>query len=220
MEYFYTYFYNRNRRPIQFCYKTLCNKLLDNMKYRELTLKEIEQLQSRSCRAEDWSSVMVANGPKRDRRTDPNRLDYINYNLLSPYTMQKMLKGLKILQSLIDASGELSDIYSYHSAKITNSALKRGIQLYKTAINKFLGNFIIKRLEGREIKSNEQVRERLVPDTCIGCGEWVDISGLIAPKSEVESLIERIESCEINRLKDINAEFEKMHLNYYTYEWR
>lgn len=62
MEYFYTYFYNRNQRPIQFCYKTLCNKLLDNMKYRELTLKEIEQLQSRSCRAEDWSSVMVANG--------------------------------------------------------------------------------------------------------------------------------------------------------------
>ena len=158
--------------------------------------------------------------PKRDRRTDPNRLDYINYNLLSPYTMQKMLKGLKILQSLIDASGELSDIYSYHSAKITNSALKRGIQLYKTAINKFLGNSIIKRLEGREFKSNEQVRERLVPDTCIGCGEWVDISGLIALKSEVESLIERIESCEINRLKDINAEFEKMHLNYYTYEWR
>ena len=62
MEYFHTYFYNRNWRSIQFCYKTLCNKLLDNMKYRELTLKEIEQLQSRSCRAEDWSAVMVANG--------------------------------------------------------------------------------------------------------------------------------------------------------------
>ena len=26
--------------------------------------------------------------PKRDKRKDPNRLDYINYNLLSPYTIQ------------------------------------------------------------------------------------------------------------------------------------
>ena len=32
--------------------------------------------------------------PKRDKRKDPNRLDYINYNLLSPYTIQKMFKGI------------------------------------------------------------------------------------------------------------------------------
>jgi hypothetical protein len=34
--------------------------------------------------------------PKRDKRTDPNRLDFINYNLLSPYTIQKMMKGRQI----------------------------------------------------------------------------------------------------------------------------
>lgn len=158
--------------------------------------------------------------PKRDGRTDPNKLDFINYNLLSPYSIQKMLKGLKILQSLIDAGGELSDIYSFHSAKITNSAIKRGIQLYRTAINKFLGNSIIKRLEGIQFESDGQIRERLVPDTSTGSGEWVDISGLIAPKSEVERLVTKIESGEINLISEINAEFERMHLNYYTYEWR
>ncbi len=31
--------------------------------------------------------------PKRDKRKDPNKLDYINFNLLSPYTIQKMIKG-------------------------------------------------------------------------------------------------------------------------------
>ena len=31
--------------------------------------------------------------PKRDGRTDPNKLDYINYNLLSPYTVQKNVQG-------------------------------------------------------------------------------------------------------------------------------
>lgn len=157
--------------------------------------------------------------PKRDRRTDPNKLDYINYNLLSPYTVQKMFKGRETLLNLRKASGELSDIYSFHSAKIRNSALVKGIQFYEIAIHKFLGNSIIKRLEGISFQNNDEIRARLRPDTIIGGGEWVDISGLIAPKSEVELLIEGIESGKIDRLKYINAEFEQMHRNYYTYEW-
>lgn len=157
--------------------------------------------------------------PKRDNRKDSNRLDFINYNLLSPYTVQKMFKGREILWNLRRASGELSDIYSFHSAKIQNSSLKKGIGFYETAIHKFLGNSVIKRLENIDFHTDEDIRERLKPDTSIGIGEWVDISGLIAPKSEVDALIERIESGEINRLKSINAEFERMHQNYYTYEW-
>ena len=157
--------------------------------------------------------------PKRDKRTDPNRLDYINYNLLSPYTIQKMFKGRSILKDLKRVSGETSEIYSYQSAKIKNSSLNSGIRYYEIAIHKFLGNSIIKRLEGINFKDNEEIRRRLKPDTEIGVGEWVDIAGLIAPKSEVEKLITGIESGEINRLKSMNARFAEMHDNYYTYEW-
>ena len=157
--------------------------------------------------------------PKRDQRTDTNKLDFINYNLLSPYTVQKMFKGRETLKNLRYASGELSDIYSFHSAKIRNSALVKGIRFYEIAIHKFLGNSVIKRLEGINFRSNEEIRARLKPDTSIGSGEWVDISGLIAPKSEIDALIDGIESGVVNRLKYINAEFERMHQNYYTYEW-
>lgn len=157
--------------------------------------------------------------PKRDKRSDPNKLDFINYNLLSPYTIQKMFKGRSILKELKRVSGETSEIYSYQSAKIKNSSLNKGIKLYETGIHKFLGNSIIKRLEGINFKSNEEIRQRLHPDTEIGVGEWVDISGLIAPKSEIDKLMCGIESGEINRLRCINESFEEMHKNYYTYEW-
>lgn len=157
--------------------------------------------------------------PKRDKRTDDNKLDYINYNLLSPYTVQKMFKGKEILINLQKVSGETSDIYSFQSAKIKNSSLVKGIRFYEIAIHKFLGNSIIKRLEDTKFKSNEEIRERLKPDTVIGTGEWVDISGLIAPKSEIDKLLDGIESGEIDRLKHINAKFAEMHHNYYTYEW-
>ncbi len=157
--------------------------------------------------------------PKRDKRTDPNKLDYINYNLLSPYTIQKMFKGRSILKELKRVSGETSETYSYQSAKIKNSSLNNGIRYYEIAIHKFLGNSIIKRLEGINFQSCEEIRKRLKPDTEIGIGEWADISGLIAPKSEIEKLIAGVESGKINRLKAINACFEEMHSKYYTYEW-
>ncbi len=157
--------------------------------------------------------------PKRDKRKDPNRLDFINYNLLSPYTIQKMMKGREVLKELKRVSGETSEIYSYQSAKIKNSSLNNGIRFYETAINKFLGNSIIKRLEGVNFKSDEEIRQRLQPDTPIGLGEWVDISGLIAPKTEIDRLIDGVEAGQIDKLKKINQCFAEMHNNYYTYEW-
>src|SRR5574344_830054 len=157
--------------------------------------------------------------PKRDGRTDPNRLDQINYNLLSPYTIKKMINGISILKDLRKVSGETSDIYAYQSAKIKNSSLNNGIHFYEMAVNKFLGNSVIKRLEGLIPEDDSSIRERLQPDTEIGKGEWVDISGLIAPKSEIERLMNDIESGELTNVDQIHDRFAIMHANYYTYEW-
>lgn len=157
--------------------------------------------------------------PRRDKRPAEGRLDFINYNLLSPYTIQKMFTGLKVLRRLVKSSGELSGEYTYFGAKIKNKALHSGIRYYNIGITKFLGNSIIKRLENLTDSSDEALRKALRPDTEIGHGEWVDISGLIAPKSEIDHLLDGIENGTLNRLHCINAEFQRMAENYYTYEW-
>ena len=156
--------------------------------------------------------------PKRDGRTDPDRLDCINYNLLSPYTIQKMLNGRRILLDLMKVSGETSETYSYQSAKIKNSSLRKGLVFYDLAINKFLGNSLIKRLETVPDGNIDAIRERLRPDTPVGRGQWVDISGLIAPKSEVDAVIEDIEKGVLTDVQALNSRFSVMHANYYTYE--
>ena len=161
--------------------------------------------------------------PTRDARTDSEKFDFVNYNLLSPFTVQKMLKGVKTLENLRYASGELSDVYSFHSVKITNSALLRGLQLYKVAIDKFMGNSIISRLQQEDGSfarlSEAQVQAKLRPDSPIGSGEWVDISGLIAPKSEIAALMNGIERGEITTLEQIREAFATMQKEYYSYEW-
>lgn len=157
--------------------------------------------------------------PKRDKRKDKHLMDKINYNLLSPYTIQKMFKGRDILRDLARVSGETSDTYSYQSAKIKNSSLNKGIRFYETGINKFLGNSVIKRLEIIQFENDEQIRERLKPDTAVGSGEWVDVSGLIAPRSEIDRLIADIENGTLDSVDKIDLRFTEIHQNYYTYEW-
>ena len=157
--------------------------------------------------------------PERDQRQDPDKLDCINFNLLSPYTIQKVFAGMEILKKLQATAGETSEIYTFQSCIITNSSLKRGLQLYEIIIHKFLGNSIIKRLEKTHFTSNKEIRERLAPNTTLGSGDWVDVSGLIAPKSEIDDLINRIESGQIKKLKEINEVFHELHANYYVNEW-
>ncbi len=157
--------------------------------------------------------------PIRDRRTDPDRLDCINYNLLSPYTIQKMLNGREILNEMKRVSGEISDTYSFQSAKIKNSSLKNGIRYYEMAINKFLGNSIIKRLENLRFDSDDRIRERLRPDCGAGEGQWVDVSGMIAPQSEVEALLDDVESGKVADVRSLHKRFVSIHSDYYNYEW-
>lgn len=157
--------------------------------------------------------------PERDRRRDPDKLDCINFNLLSPYTIQKVLAGIDILHGLQATAGETSEFYTYQSCIISNSSLKRGLHLYEIIVHKFLGNSIIKRLENIRYKNNDEIRRRLDPGDRPGLDEWVDISGLIAPKSEIENLLCKIESGEITKLKEINAVFKKLHDDYYENEW-
>ena len=157
--------------------------------------------------------------PRRDARTDPHRLDQINYNLLSPYTIQKMINGRQILEELQRVAGMTSEIYSYQSAKIKASSLRKGIHYYDLAIHKFLGNSLIKRLEGLACTSIEAVRSALRPTTTIGLGDWVDLSGLIAPKAEVLRLVEAIESGAIHEVGEIHETLSDLHRHYYEYEW-
>jgi len=157
--------------------------------------------------------------PQRDRRKDSRKTDQINFNLLSPYTIRKMFEGRDLLRKIRQEEGPDKPFYFWGDMKIKGNALDRGIELYQTGINKFLGNSIIKRLEKTVFKSNEELRQRLVPASNTGRGEWVDLAGLIAPVSEVEKLLNKIESGNINTLDSLENRFAEMHRQYYDFEW-
>ena len=158
--------------------------------------------------------------PGRDGRQDPEKLDQINFNLLSPYTIHKMLNGVEILKELQRVSGVNSDAYTYQSGKIKRSSLKNGLKYYGMAIDKFLGNSLITRIMNSKFSTIEELRQEFVPKSAYGEGDWVDLSGLIAPKEAVTALLDDIQSGALTDIHAVNERFARMHELYYYYEWK
>ncbi|MHC4628917.1 MAG: DUF4954 family protein, partial [Planctomycetota bacterium] len=161
----------------------------------------------------------VRKWPRRDRRKAPQKLDCVNFKLLSPYTVQKMLNGSELLAKLRTTSGETSEYFTYHSVKIKGSSLARGIELYRIGIDKFLGNCLIKRLEDRQLNNVDDLREALKPQTNVGPGKWVDLAGMFAPEEAVEKMLSDIERGAIEMLEEVTEAFRSMHRDYPAYEW-
>lgn len=157
--------------------------------------------------------------PKRDRRKGPEKLDLINFKLLSPYTIQKMLNGRELLKKLKITSGETSEFYTYNNVKINKASLERGIKLYETGIHKFLGNCLIHRLENRNLQSIDELRKALLPETDLGPGKWIDLAGLFAPENAVGKILSDIKSDTIQTLEQVADTFKLTHDNYPMYEW-
>ncbi|MGD0343200.1 MAG: DUF4954 family protein, partial [Bacteroidales bacterium] len=157
--------------------------------------------------------------PLRDGRKDLVKIDQINFNLLSPFTIRKMIDGRELLKKLQKESAPNVEFYFYNNMKITRNSLERGILLYQTGIDKFLGNSIIKKLEGTEFQTNIDLRKKLAADQSHGLGEWIDVAGLIVPKNEIDKLLYEIENGKINSLEALFASFENIHNAYYEWEW-
>ena len=162
----------------------------------------------------------VKKWPQRDKRRDPDKLDCINFNLLSPYTIQKMLNGCRILNDMRRVSGEISDTYTFQSGRIKSSSLVNGLKYYGMAIDKFLGNSLITRIMSSEFSDVEQLRQVLRPDAGYGEGDWDDLAGLIAPIKAVDDLLDAVESGTLNDAMQLNRCFADLHSEYYNYEWK
>jgi hypothetical protein len=157
--------------------------------------------------------------PARDNRNDSQKTDQISYNLLNPFTTGRMIEGRNILINLRGNGIDKSDFITYNSMQIKSNSIERGIELYQIGINKFIGNAIIKRLGSEELRSVEDLKNKLIPDSATGKGTWIDMAGLIVPQSETEKLLSDIEKGKIDNLRSVNSAFEMMHNSYDLWEW-
>jgi hypothetical protein len=160
----------------------------------------------------------VQKWPKRDNRTDNLKLDAINFDFLSPYTLSKALRGIDVLKQLLQDMDSAATFVWYQNCKIKRSSIKKGIELYEKAVSQFVGEKLVSKLNDQKIESNEGIFGLLSGGSEIGSGDWVDMVGLLAPKSEIENLMAQIETGKLS-LPEIQQKLNDIHTHYDDYSW-
>lgn len=161
--------------------------------------------------------------PSRDKRPNDCKLDCVNYNLLSPYSVGKMEQGYRKLQELLDFVGQHDETYIYHNLHLKSSSLHHGLRIYRLGIDKFIGNSLITRIRDKvgslEVTSITDLDELLRPDHEEGVGLWTDLCGMIAPETGMRRLTEGLRESAYATLDDFSRQIRSLHQRYYELEW-
>ena len=145
----------------------------------------------------------VGKWPKRDKRPLSSRNDIINFAFPNPYIVQSVLDGKGILEDLLKKNPENTEVFTYHGCKIKRAALLKGIQYYDLVLKLFLY---------RCFQNNTS------DTTESNGGRWVDMMGLLAPKSELDGVVRDIESNAISSPEELKEILQQIHRSYQQYE--
>lgn len=144
--------------------------------------------------------------PKRDMRPRMGRRSIVCFDWLSPYTVQRVIEGKRILERLRSEQGDDAAEYSYGGCTIRRSSLVKGIQLYDMAVNMYFGR----------VAASRPCR---LPDSAAGTGAWTDLAGLLVPESEVERLAADIKEGTLASVEAIEARMAALHGGYADLAW-
>jgi len=159
--------------------------------------------------------------PLRDKRKDPLKHDLINFAFLSPYIMQKVLSALDILLELYEKTSQKQESVFYKGIRIKRLMLKSTRKFYDMAVNIFIGNQIIKRLEKIDGSPDmESIKKEFAPGKGTIPEKWLDLSGMIASEQAVTQLLDDISSGTLDTLERIASALEQIHASYEDEEWK
>lgn len=148
----------------------------------------------------------ISKWPRRDVRMESAKNTLINYDWLSPFTINEIMEGREELARLLRIQGEASAVYEYEGCKMSGKSLRRGLRLYDMAVELFIG----------EVLMSHDLDDRCAAS---GAGGWSDLSGLLLPSSEVERVIEKIKLGIISTVNDLTEVFVAYNDMYGEYLW-
>jgi len=154
----------------------------------------------------------------RDKRKAAKKLDLINNELLTPYTVGKIVQGVEVLKRMQQDGGEQS-AFSYNGAKIKRGALVKGLQHYEEAIAIFIYNALANRLAKAKWTTAKELQAALLPSTPVGTGVWHDLAGMLIPASEVEKLFADLKNGAVQRIEQVAERFEQLNDDYECLAW-
>ncbi|MHB2147656.1 DUF4954 family protein [Calditrichota bacterium LG25] len=161
-----------------------------------------------------------AKWPKRDRRKGENKLDLIHFDLFSPFVVNRVRKGKQILAELHAAANKKQDFVKFKGLYLKRLLLKRGIKYYQMAMDIFVGEQLLRRLQPiDELKGWTDVAARLKAPNTKKLEEWYDWFGMFIPQRAAEELLDKIKSNQIKTVQDLLTQLRQYFERYDEWAW-
>lgn len=144
--------------------------------------------------------------PKRDARQQEGRISIVNYDWLSPLTVDAILQGIDTLNDLVAVQGKDAQMYAVDGGFIRNHSLQNGLKYYDLAVRMFIYESL------KDVKA-------VLPTTSVGTGEWVDLAGMLAPQSEIDTLVADVLSGAVADVQTVEDRLADINDQYAEYRW-
>ena len=149
--------------------------------------------------------------PRCDMRAQSTPKSIVNFDWLTPFSVEEIIKAKKKLEDLREISGEDASNYRFHEFIIRAADLQKGIQNYDMALRIYMGA-VLERVQRRDPELNE-------PETDTGLGKWDNLAGLLLPASEERQMVEDIKDGTLESIDAILRRFDEINAEYRNYQW-
>ena len=160
-----------------------------------------------------------AKWPARDRRKGTIKRDRISFDVLSPFTVGRMIQGSDILSKLRKETDKSVDSVTINGATVKRVLLRTGEKFYRTGIEIYLLEKIARRVEQAVADGRSFVEAFQVAEGAVYSEEWVDISGQLMPRKRLDSLTDSVMNGSITDIDGFFNAIDRIDDNYDDDEW-
>ena len=161
-----------------------------------------------------------AKWPSRDQRSGSVKRDLICFDVLSPYTVGKMVQALDTLKNLQENTDRATEYVCVRGAFVRRPILRTAQKFYRTGVEMYLLEKLLARvkpvLEGRIANLSEALAGGR---RAVHSDEWVDIAGQLMPQARLESIIEAIERGACSDGPAVQSALREVYDHYAEDEW-
>ena len=160
-----------------------------------------------------------AKWPARDRRRGVLR-DRISFDVFSPLTVGRMIRGAERMKELLDTTERTVDLVNLNGADVKRILLRTGQKFYRSAISMYLLDKILTRAESGLDEPGRSLAEAFaVDETAVYDEEWVDIGGQMMPRRRLDDLCAALADGQIADLDAMNGQLDGIMAAYAADEW-
>ena len=161
-----------------------------------------------------------AKWPARDRRTGTVKRDRISFDVFSPYTVGRMMRGYTTLKELQKKTDRSVHTVAIQGTECKRVFLRTGQKYYRRGTMMYLTEKIVARVEAAWAAGVTDLTEALQTDpAAVYSEQWTDVGGQLMPRKRLDDFCAAVGQGALASLDAIDAALDQIHHAYAMDEW-